>query len=214
MISETTRAELSQYPKVGELMDDLVIVGGGPAGASAATFAARAGLQTRVLDADKGMTRRAMVWNHLGFPEGVTGPDLGERGQQQAVRAGAAWEKAEVIEVERAADGFVLKSDDGRTFEARQVLLTIGANAALAHGIGAETRPATEPRMKEAVVVDSEGRTSVPGVWAAGTAAGVSVHTIITAGDGARVTINIISAAKGQRHVDHDVLPAASPGQR
>ncbi len=189
-------------------MDDLAIVGGGPAGASAATFAARAGLQTRVLDADKGMTRRAMVWNHLGFPEGVTGPDLVERGQQQAVRAGAAWEKAEVSGIERTDDGFVLRTDDGRAFEARQVLLTIGANAALAHGIGAEVRPATEPRMKEAVVVDAEGRTSVPGVWAAGTAAGVSVHTIITAGDGARVAINIISAAKGQRHVDHDVLRA------
>ena len=39
-------------------------------------------------------------------------------------------------------------------------------------------------------------RTSVPGVWAAGTAAGVSVHTIITAGDGARVAINLISATK------------------
>src|SRR5436189_267013 len=68
-------------------------------------------------------------------------------------------------------------------------------------------RPGTEPRIREVVTVDAEGRTSVPGVWAAGTAAGVSVHTIVTAGDGARVTINIISGQKGQRHVDHDVLP-------
>ena len=190
-------------------MDDLVIVGGGPAGASAATFAARAGLRTLVLDADKGMTRRAMLYNHLGFPEGITGPELVERGQQQAVRAGAAWEKADVTGLEKAVDGFVLRTEDGRSFEARNVLLTIGANVELAHKIGAETRPATEPRMKEAVVVDAEGRTSVAGVWAAGTAAGVSVHTIVTAGDGARVAINVISAAKGQRHVDHDRLPAA-----
>ena len=53
-------------------MYDLAIVGGGPAGASAATFAARAGLRTVVLDADKGMTRRAMVNNHLGFPDEFT----------------------------------------------------------------------------------------------------------------------------------------------
>jgi hypothetical protein len=33
------------------------------------------------------------------------------------------------------------------------------------------------------------------------------VHTIITAGDGARVAINLISGIKGERHVDHDVLP-------
>ena len=58
------------------------------------------------------------------------------------------------------------------------------------------------------MVVDGEGRTSTPGVWAAGTVAGTSVHTIITAGDGARVAINLVSAVRGERHVDHDVLPA------
>ena len=57
-------------------------------------------------------------------------------------------------------------------------------------------------------MVDADGRTSVPGLWAAGTAAGVSVHTIVTAGDGARVAINLISEVRGERHVDHDVLRA------
>ena len=49
--------------------------------------------------------------------------------------------------------------------------------------------------------IDHRGRrrwgTSVPGIWAAGTAAGVSVHTIVTAGDGARVAINLISEVRG-----------------
>ncbi|KYD34538.1 Thioredoxin reductase [Geobacillus stearothermophilus] len=43
-------------------------------------------------------------------------------------------------------------------------------------------------------------------IWAAGTVAGVSVHTIITAGDGAKVAINVISELNGERYVDHDVL--------
>ena len=77
----------------------------------------------------------------------------------------------------------------------------------MARQAGITTRPGTEPRIKEIVDVDAEGRTSLAGVWAAGTAAGVSVHTIITAGDGARVAINLISSTKGERHVDHDVLP-------
>ena len=188
-------------------MYDLVIVGGGPAGASAATFAGHAGLQTIVLDADKGLTRRAMIYNHLGFPEGITGPDLVDRGQEQATRAGAEWVKADVSSLERRADGFVLTTEDGRTFEAREVLLTIGANPALAKQAGLETRPGTEPRIAEVVAADAEGRSSVPGVWVAGTAAGVSVHTIVTAGDGARVAINIISGQKGQRYVWHDALP-------
>jgi len=63
--------------------------------------------------------------------------------------------------------------------------------------------------MKEAVVVDAMGQTRVPGLWAAGTCAGTSVHTIITSGDGARVAVNLISAVKGARHVDHEVMQPA-----
>jgi thioredoxin reductase len=187
---------------------DVAIVGGGPAGASAATFTARAGLQTVVIDNDAGMTRRAMVNNHLGFPEGVSGPELVENGKLQAARAGAEIVDGKVTELTRQGDeGFVLKTEDGKTVEAKQVILTIGANAALAKDAGIAVKEGSEPRIREVVDVDREGRTSVPGVWAAGTAAGVSVHTIITAGDGARVAINLISAGKGERHVDHDALP-------
>ena len=188
-------------------MYDLAIVGGGPAGASAATFAGHAGLQTVVLDADKGMTRRAMIYNHLGFPDGITGPDLVDRGQEQAARAGAEWVKADVASLERRDDRFVLTTEDGRSFDAREILFTIGANVELARQAGLETRPGTEPRIREVVAVDAEGRSSLPGVWAAGTAAGMSVHTIVTAGDGARVAINIVSGQQGQRYVWHDVLP-------
>ena len=187
---------------------DLVIIGGGPAGATAAMFAARAGLRTVVVDADKGMTRRALMNNLLGFPDGITGPELIERGQQQAKSAGADWQNAEVTAINPAAETVRVAMSDGRAFEADQVLLTTGATAALAQEAGVATRPATEPRMKEAIVVDEQGRTGVPRLWAAGAAAGASVHVIVTAGDAARVAINIISDRKGQRHVDHDVLPA------
>jgi len=189
-------------------MYDLAIVGGGPAGASAATFTGRAGLQTVVLDIDRGMTRRAMIHNHLGFPDGVTGPDLVDRGQEQATRAGAEWVKVNVTGLSSIEGGFALTAEDGRTFEAQEVLLTLGANAELARAAGLNIVPGTEPHIREVIAVDIQGRSSLAGVWAAGTAAGVSVHTIVTAGDGARVAINIISGRKGQRHVDHDVLQA------
>src|ERR1700704_1111859 len=93
-------------------MYDVAIVGGGPAGASAATFTARAGLQTVLIDADAGMTRRAMVNNHLGFPEGVTGPDLVDTGKAQAARAGAAVVQGKAVELQsKGADGFSLKTE-------------------------------------------------------------------------------------------------------
>ena len=191
-------------------MYDVAIVGGGPAGASAATFTARAGLQTVLIDADAGMTRRAMVNNHLGFPEGVTGPELVDSGKAQAATAGAEVVAGKVVELQRAGDGFRIRTEAGQDFEAKQVVLTLGANPELARTAGIATKPGTEPRIKEIVDVDAEGRTSMPGVWAAGTAAGMSVHTIITAGDGARVAVNLISATKGERHVDHDALPRPS----
>jgi thioredoxin reductase (NADPH) len=189
-------------------MYDVAIVGGGPAGASAATFTARAGLQTVLIDADAGMTRRAMLNNHLGFPEGVTGPDLVDNGKLMAARAGAKVVAGKVVELRpNGSEAYSLSTEDSQTFEAKQVILTLGANPELARQAGIATKAGTEPRIKEILDVDAEGRTSLPGVWAAGTAAGVSVHTIITAGDGARVAINLISGTKGERHVDHDMLP-------
>jgi len=190
---------------------DVAVIGGGPAGASAATFTARAGLQTVVIDADAGMTRRAMLNNHLGFPEGVTGPELVDNGKAQAQKAGATIASGKVVALDSGGDGFVARTEDGQTFEAKQVILTLGANTELAKTLGVTLREGTEPRIREVIQTDAQGHTSIPGVWAAGTIAGVSVHTIITAGDGARVAINLISEGKGERHVDHDAMPRPEP---
>ena len=157
---------------------DLAIVGGGPAGASAATFAARAGLRTLVIDADKGMTRRALLNNHLGFAEGISGPDLVDAGRAQAERAGAEWREGTVESLATGDDGIVLTAGGDATFTATEVLLTIGANVGLAADAGIETRPGTEPYIKAVIATDGEGRTSVPGVWGAGTASGVTFITL------------------------------------
>jgi thioredoxin reductase (NADPH) len=183
---------------------DIAVIGGGPAGASAALFAAKAGKKTLLIDADKGMTRRAMMYNLYGLPE-IRGPDLVETGHRQAAHFGAELIKAAVTDVKKTEDGFKLVTDQGE-FDARQVILATGATADLAAKIGLETRPATEPRIKTVLVVDPDGRTKMPGIWAAGTVAGVSVHVAVTSGDGARVAINVISGINGARWVDHDVL--------
>src|SRR3982074_1105868 len=123
-------------------MYDVAVVGGGPAGASAATFTARAGLQTVLIDADAGMTRRAMVNNHLGFAEGVTGPDLVDNGKLQAARAGARVVAGKVTELQKPGeDGFSVSTEDGEKFEAKQVILTLGANPELARQAGIATKP-------------------------------------------------------------------------
>jgi thioredoxin reductase len=188
-------------------MNDIVIIGGGPAGASAAVFAARAGLTTVVIDADKGMTRRALLNNHLGAPEGTTGPELVELGRGQAQRAGATWIHAMAEAIEGTAGAFTVRTADGQSIAAAAIILATGTTTGLAQASGVATQPGTEPWIQTVASVDPQGRTSVPGIWAAGTIGGVSVHTIITAADGARVAINLISERRGARYTDHDSLP-------
>ena len=102
-------------------------------------------------------------------------------------------------------NGFQIVTDKG-SFEAHQVLFATGEAIELAAGIGLDLRPATERVGSEQVIAtDASGHTSKQGIWAAGMVAGSSPHTIITAGDGARVAVNLLSEVTGKRHVDHDV---------
>ncbi|USG64555.1 FAD-dependent oxidoreductase [Brevibacillus ruminantium] len=186
-------------------MYDIAIIGAGPAGASAALFAAKAGKSTLLVDNDKSMTKRAWVENHYGVV-GITGPDMIETGKKQAVHFGAELIDDKVNDIAKTDNGFVITTEEKGTFEAKHVILATGVLLDLAEKAGVATKPGTEPRIKTVVDVDQDGKTNVPGFWAAGTCAGVSVHTIITAGDGAKVAINVISELNGERYVDHDIL--------
>lgn len=185
---------------------DVAIVGAGPAGASAGIFTAKAGKKTIVFDDGKSVTKRALMKNYYAIPE-ITGPDMMAIGKDQVIALGGEVVEAQVTALERIDGGFRLIAGD-RQVEAQHVILATGMGVALAETSGIQTKPGTEPRIKTIIEVDAQGRTNIPGVWAAGTVAGVSMHVVITAGDGAKVAINLISELNGERWVDHDVLPA------
>lgn len=187
-------------------MYDIAIIGAGPAGASAALFTAKAGKKTLLLDSDQSVTKRAWIENHYGVKE-ITGPDLVQIGKEQAAKFGAELVQTKATKLVKTAEGIQIETENG-TYAAQHVILATGMLAELAENSGITTAPGTEPRIKTIVKVDAEGRTSMENVWAAGTIAGVSMHTIITAGDGAKVAINVISQLNGERFVDHDVLKA------
>jgi thioredoxin reductase (NADPH) len=184
---------------------DIAVIGAGPAGASAALFAAKAGKKTVLIDSDKSITKRAWIENHYGVTE-ISGPDLVETGKKQAAKFGAELVTDQVTNISKLEQGFVIETEAKGSFEAKHVILATGVMVDLGEKIGLKTKPGTEPRIKTVFETDADGRTSVEGIWAAGTCAGVSVHTIITAGDGAKVAINVISELNGERYVDHDVL--------
>jgi thioredoxin reductase (NADPH) len=185
-------------------MYDVAIIGGGPAGASAGIFTAKAGKKTLVLDEEDGMTQYAWVKNHYGVVD-IDGPEMLDVGKEQLGNFGAEIVKTEVTDIVKQVNGFKLVTGNGE-FEAKVVIFATGENIKLAEKIGVETKPATEPELNKIIAANSEGKTNIEGIWAAGAIAGVSPHTIITAGDGAKVAVNVISEMNGKRYLDHDAF--------
>ncbi len=187
-------------------MYDIAIIGGGPAGATAAIFAAKAGKKTLLIDNDKGMTRRALLLNYYAIDK-LTGPDMVDTGLKQAEKLGTEIVQDTATALNQTGETLQIETENSQ-YEATHVILATGAAVNFAEAIGVQTTEGTEPRIKKVVKVDSNGKTNLKSVWAAGTCAGVSVHAIITAGDGAKVAVNVISELNGKRYVDHDVLKA------
>lgn len=109
---------------------DMVIVGGGPGGYTAALYAARAGLKTVVvekLSAGGQMALTRQVDNYPGFADGIDGYELAGRMQQQAERFGAQTRYAQVMEIDLAATPKVIRTSEGALY-GKTVVLAMGAN--------------------------------------------------------------------------------------
>lgn len=109
---------------------DMIVVGGGPGGYTAALYAARAGLSTLVLEqlsAGGQMALTQQIDNYPGYEDGADGFTLAEQMQRQAERFGAKTEYAQVDRMELTAAPKVLETSEG-TFYARTVALATGAN--------------------------------------------------------------------------------------
>ena len=108
---------------------DVIVIGGGPGGYTAALYAARAGLSALVLEklsAGGQMALTHQIDNYPGFESGVDGFELAEKMQQQAERFGAVTEYAEVMEADLAANPKNIKTTEGN-FYGRTVIIATGA---------------------------------------------------------------------------------------
>jgi thioredoxin reductase (NADPH) len=110
---------------------DLVIVGAGPAGLSAAVYGASEGFRTLVVD-EGGIggqaTSSSLIRNYLGFPRGVSGRGLAERAYEQAWVFGAQFALMHsALDLRRDGEHIVLSLSDGAIVRARAVLIASGA---------------------------------------------------------------------------------------
>ena len=112
---------------------DMIIVGGGPGGYTAALYGARAGLDVLLLEklsAGGQMALTNQIDNYPGFEEGIDGFTLGEKMQLQAERFGAVTELAEVTALRLDGDIKEIETTEG-LFQSRTVVLATGANPRL-----------------------------------------------------------------------------------
>jgi len=118
-----------------EDLKDLVIVGSGPAGHTAAIYAARANLKPFMFEgyvaggsAGGQLTTTTDVENYPGFPEGIQGPELMQLIRKQAERFGTEMVGEDIVEVDFSKRPFAIKSDQ-REVRAKAVIIATGAVA-------------------------------------------------------------------------------------
>jgi thioredoxin reductase (NADPH) len=177
-------------------MSDVAVIGGGPAGLSAALFTAKNDLDTVVFDTDDTAMHAAWLYNYLGI-ESIAGDEFMEVARKQVDDHGAERKQGEeVTAVERADDGFTVTTDSDE-YDAKYVVFTTGRSRDMAEALGCELAG------DGTVEIDMDNATTVENAYAAGwTARADKIQAAISVGGGAAAGLDILSAEKGRAFHD------------
>ena len=180
-------------------MVDVLVVGGGPAGLSAALFTAKNGLETAVFDTDKTWMHKAHLFNYPGI-KSLDGSDYIATLREQVDDFGAdLHQDIPVTAISAIEDGFVVETDDD-DYTGDYVVLATGANRKLADTLGCAFTD------EDVVDVDVTMETSVDNTYATGAMVRAEEwQAVISAGDGAAAALNILTKEKGEHFHDFDV---------
>lgn len=178
---------------------DVAVVGGGPAGLSAALFTAKNDLETIAFDTDGTWMHKAHLWNYLGI-ESEDGSAFMDDAREQVDEFGVERHQGtQVTGVEANDNGFTVSTDEG-DHEADYVILATGADRDLADEMGCGFTD------EDVVDVDVTMETTVADAYATGAMVRAEEwQAVISAGDGAAAALNILTKEKGEHFHDFDV---------
>ena len=181
-------------------MPDVIIIGDGPGGLSAALFLAKNQQDVVVFGDDKSAMHYAYLRNYLGIPE-IHGAEFQRIARAQVAALGARIREDRVREV-AGGDRFTVTLESGEQVAARYLILSEGKGPRLAKQLGLAFDEA------KGIAADRNARTSVDRVYVVGRSArpGRS-QAIISAGDGAAAAIDILSRERGEDVLDWDEPP-------
>ncbi|MDS0281634.1 NAD(P)/FAD-dependent oxidoreductase [Haloarcula onubensis] len=178
-------------------MTDVIVVGGGPAGLSAALFTAKNGLDTVVYDTDETWMHKAHLFNYLGI-DSKDGTEFVEDAREQVAEFGVDITESEVTGIEQDGDGFAVTTGDGDA-TAQYLVLATGADRSLAEELGCDFDG-------DLVDVDLSMETSVSDAYATGAMVrDQEWQAVISAGDGGAAALDILSKEEGEHFHDFDV---------
>ena len=181
---------------------DVIVVGDGPGGLSAALFLAKGGLDVTVYGQDKTAMHWALLKNYLGLPE-TAGSAFQSSARAQVSALGAKLVNARVESVSKSADGFEATLESGESVKARFLILSEGKSPRLADQLGL-----AHAQDGAGLQVDHNGQASIPGVYAVGRLVRPErSQAIISAGDGAAAALGILSTLQGKSVQDWDSPP-------
>jgi thioredoxin reductase (NADPH) len=174
------------------------VIGDGPGGLSAALFLAKNGLAVTVYGQDKTAMHWALLKNYLGIPE-IAGSEFQRIARRQVEAFGAKLVDARVERVTASAGSFSIVLASGEQASASFVILSEGKSPRLAQQLGLQFDE------RNGLAVDANGKTSLDGVYAIGRLVRPTrSQAIISAGDGAKAALDILSALKGEPVQDWD----------
>jgi thioredoxin reductase (NADPH) len=128
---EEVHRSVSNAENTASEVRDVIIVGSGPAGYTAAVYTARANLKPLLLagsvTAGGELMNTTDVENYPGFPDGIMGPDLMENFEKQAARFGTEIQFEDVTELDLDGDIKTVTIGSGETFQARSIILSTGS---------------------------------------------------------------------------------------